>query len=325
MRTIAFLLSFALALAVGACTSDSSPGGGPGGSGTTDVASLDGSALSDTPAGDSGSSLVKDNGESAADEGENPCPERPPESGSSCEGDATCKYGQDCCCGECFDALVCSCGGSKWGCYFPDACLLPPCVDAGSLDTGADADEPAIDGGSSDGGAADAGEAPDAGEEDAGEQEDGGSAALPEGKCRSDGDCDRNMESCQGPGDRASCGICRNPEQPCTEDSECQGDTVCDYAREGCPTCDGGMECIARCGGTAGCREGETCNQAGHCVDAPCSSDGDCPELFMCNSAASAPVCKRRGCQDDAGCPAGGHCVNGLCWPVFGTCQLPAA
>jgi hypothetical protein len=325
MRALSIVISSAFVLAIGACTSDSSPGGAglPGGS---DVPALDGSALADTPAVDTGNALAEDTGEPTADEGENLCPERPPESGSSCEGDATCKYGQDCCCGECHDALVCTCGSTKWGCYFTDACLLPPCVDAGSLDTGASSDAGATDTGAQiDAGAEDAG-APDTGSSDGGPPEDSGSAAtLPEGKCRSDGDCERDMESCHGPGDPMNCGICRQLEQPCTEDSDCEGERVCDFGREGCPPCDWGKECVAKCGGTAGCREGETCDEAGHCVDKPCANDQDCPELFLCNSSAEAPVCKRRSCQDDAGCPAGGHCVNGTCWPTFGSCMLPAA
>jgi len=288
------------------------------------VPAIDGSALADTPGGDSSTTLTKDTGEAATDEVENPCPDKPPESGAFCEGDATCKYGQECCCGECFDALVCTCGGTKWGCYFTDACLLPPCVDAGSLDTGGSADAPLTDGGGTDGGVSDGGEAPDTGGADIPAEDGGSPGDLPEGKCRSDADCSaERFESCHGPGDPTVCGICREPEEPCTEDNECEGDTVCEHARGTCPTCSGEMECVPRCGGSAGCLEGEACNEAGHCVDAPCSNDSDCPDLFLCNSSATAPSCKRRGCQDDAGCPADGRCVRDLCWDTFGTCMPP--
>lgn len=59
--------------------------------------------------------------------------------GASCSASGqVCKIGKECCCGECFDSLVCSCGGGTWNCYYTDACMIPACPDAS--DAGPDMD-----------------------------------------------------------------------------------------------------------------------------------------------------------------------------------------
>ena len=68
------------------------------------------------------------------------CPEDFPAPGVACEGEMKCTYGEECCCGECFDSLVCQCFGGSFGCYYTDACLggnwcaMPPCCEAGGAD-----------------------------------------------------------------------------------------------------------------------------------------------------------------------------------------------
>jgi len=58
------------------------------------------------------------------------CPPSEPEPDSSCDGydnGLMCVYGQECCCGECFDSFKCSCEGGQWVCLNTYACLLLPC------------------------------------------------------------------------------------------------------------------------------------------------------------------------------------------------------
>ena len=56
------------------------------------------------------------------------CPVEAP-IGGICEGEFTCTYGEECCCGECYDSLVCQCMGGEFGCYYTDACMIPWCVE----------------------------------------------------------------------------------------------------------------------------------------------------------------------------------------------------
>lgn len=55
------------------------------------------------------------------------CPSAEP-FGDACAVDGLeCSWGTECCCGECFPSLVCTCYGGTWGCYATDACMIPGC------------------------------------------------------------------------------------------------------------------------------------------------------------------------------------------------------
>lgn len=60
------------------------------------------------------------------------CPESQPGPGGSCGGFQeflSCGYDEECCCGDCFDAIVCECSGTQWACFSTDACLEAPCAE----------------------------------------------------------------------------------------------------------------------------------------------------------------------------------------------------
>ena len=58
---------------------------------------------------------------------ENSCPKEQPGLGTSCSvpDDLECKYGEECCCGECSHSLVLSCFGGVWGGFHTDFCFRP--------------------------------------------------------------------------------------------------------------------------------------------------------------------------------------------------------
>jgi hypothetical protein len=52
-----------------------------------------------------------------------------------------CEIGQECCCGQCYPSLVCTCGaaGQAWSCSNTDACMISSCPDViGEVDTAGD-------------------------------------------------------------------------------------------------------------------------------------------------------------------------------------------
>lgn len=67
------------------------------------------------------------------------CPAEPPFGSEACQGELTCTYGEECCCGECHDSLVCQCMGGEFGCYYTDACMVPWCVEPPCCEPGDDA------------------------------------------------------------------------------------------------------------------------------------------------------------------------------------------
>jgi len=65
------------------------------------------------------------------DAGSEACPATEP-IGESCSTDGLqCNYGQECCCGQCYNAIECTCQGTSFACMYTDACLIPGCPDAG--------------------------------------------------------------------------------------------------------------------------------------------------------------------------------------------------
>lgn len=70
-----------------------------------------------------------------------PCPDSPPIGDGACTPGTSCAYGEECCCGECYDSLVCNCADDgTFACYNTDACYGgggwcdPPCCDTGTGD-----------------------------------------------------------------------------------------------------------------------------------------------------------------------------------------------
>jgi len=50
------------------------------------------------------------------------CPPVPPTI-PNCQGNMVCRYGQECCCGNCFPSEVYTCAGGQWNRMFTDACM----------------------------------------------------------------------------------------------------------------------------------------------------------------------------------------------------------
>lgn len=55
------------------------------------------------------------------------CPPQAPESGTSCQGNMKCMYGEECCCGSCFPSVTLTCDMGQWYSMFSEACMTPPC------------------------------------------------------------------------------------------------------------------------------------------------------------------------------------------------------
>lgn len=54
------------------------------------------------------------------------CPATEPEfqGGESCSTEGLeCRYGEECCCGQCYDSYICNCRDGVWSCYYTDSCL----------------------------------------------------------------------------------------------------------------------------------------------------------------------------------------------------------
>ena len=147
-------------------------------------------------------------------------------------------------------------------------------------------------------------------------------STLPGGRCHSNADCVSGQQYCAAPGGPAACGICRHPVMTCASDVACRAaGQVCEPFTGPC-TCQQESGCTAKCGTAAGdrhCGTLQACNDAGHCVDKVCATEGDCPANFTCGGG-TAPHCARTTCTSDDGCPDG-RCVNGTCRDDLGTCE----
>ena len=242
----------------------------------------------DVPTVDDGGGPLND-----ADTGTGQCPaEDAIDFGASCDFSETCRYGTECCCGECYDSLVCECIGGATACYYTDACSIPACPDAAVSDVVSDAINPG-----------DAG--PDAG-------------GLGEGQCETEADCDSTIFAlCWAPDEQLPCGVCFSPPETCADDSACKAidpTTIC--KTEKC-ACSGEKTCQQGClDQDSNCGPGQTCATDGNCVATSCSSASDCPTNFQCGQAGT---CERKPCSDSATCT--GYCVKGLCYDDPGYCS----
>lgn len=57
------------------------------------------------------------------------CPAEAPEPGAACDADegTSCGWGEECCCGGCYDSFGCTCSGGQWACFATDACFIESC------------------------------------------------------------------------------------------------------------------------------------------------------------------------------------------------------
>lgn len=72
--------------------------------------------------------------------GGEPCPAQEAVIGASCDAASQegkqCTYGEECCCGQCYPSLVCTCSGGQYACLSTDACLRPGCPGECSREVG---------------------------------------------------------------------------------------------------------------------------------------------------------------------------------------------
>jgi hypothetical protein len=66
-------------------------------------------------------------------DGGNGCPASADDAlGAACSSAGLlCEYGQECCCGQCYPSISCTCDGNLFACHATDACFRPDCPDAG--------------------------------------------------------------------------------------------------------------------------------------------------------------------------------------------------
>ncbi len=257
-----------------------------------------------------------------------------------------CTYGTECCCGECFDSLVCTCMGGTFGCYHTDACLMPSCEGA-CCTLGKEGEchyygeTPhlcaAVDG-SEKGRCMPVQQHPscwdDAQCED-GEECVGAWACacdadcdgedvpgtctpkqpVPDGCCLDDSDCDKGIDMAfvcvQGPAELLGVCLPLAGQGSCWSHSDCSQGQYC----EGPTVCPCGADCLIP-------------NAPGQCVEpaksGPCYEDSQCSDGEFCVGAKACGP----GEDDPFWCePAPGKCQaapdQGLCWSDT-HCQWPA-
>jgi hypothetical protein len=246
------------------------------------------------------------------------CPAEMPGADDACVDGTVCAYGQECCCGECFDSLVCNCSDGQFACYNTDACYggnwcgQPPCCNpAQGMDLCADWQD-----GSS------CQKLPGA---------DYGKCLMPvkAPSCWTHADC-ADGETCQG------AAVC-----PCDADCDMEdtpGTCVNTELPQGCCFDDG--DCDLDADAAFVCSWNDMSGDWGRCLwlpdDGSCWDDGDCAPGEVCNGAQYCPCDALCGmadmpgkCMDpnqagDVGDPCGqdgGPCKTGLvcCYP----CGIP--
>jgi hypothetical protein len=247
------------------------------------------------------------------------CPDAPPEGDATCSGDLTCTYGEECCCGDCFDSLVCNCTDEgTFVCFNTDACYgggwcgqAPCCLGGGGYGVCKEWNEST--------------ECMLLNDQEAGKC----LAPVKSPSCWSDADC----------GDGGHCEgamIC-----PCNADCDMEdtpGQCKIEELPPGCcfndEDCDKGTDAAYVCGWN------EMSSDWGRCMWLPqeggCWDDSDCTEGKVCNGAFYCPCDALCGAPDipgtcmapdekgDVGDPCGqngGDCKEGLscCYP----CGIP--
>jgi hypothetical protein len=222
------------------------------------------------------------------------CPAASPGPGDECEGSMVCRYGQECCCGECYDSLVCQCAGGSFACYATDACLRPGCEDFPCCRVGEDWEcQNLIPGGV----------CVPMGPEGMGKC----MVPAPDPFCWHDGDCDDG--------------------KTCREAAVCPCDAACDME-------DAPGWCLPASLPTGCCTEDDHCDRGtgmawtcaflpehgeGECKTLPpqgkCWDNGDCPDGKRCHGATFCP------CSTPCGMPEGmGDCIDAVLGDVGDPC-----
>jgi hypothetical protein len=134
-------------------------------------------------------------------------------------------------------------------------------------------------------------------------------------ECHGQGDCgpSPSLLFCRPPGVSLGCGSCIAIANPCTADSDCAADTICDVPWCGC----GRKTCIPGCR-SGSCPEGQTCGDNNRCAAIACTpGDNACSPDFACDSGH----CARKTCKADADCSSA--CLDGTCYSAPGACTMP--
>lgn len=180
------------------------------------------------------------------------CPAEAPIGVGVCGEPTTCEYGEECCCGQCYPSLVCSCGAAGWSCYATDACMIAGCPCHGDADCS-----------------------------------NSQSCAAPDdpGSC---GNCQEPVSTCTQDVDCASTPgtVCDVPKDGCFCDPSPQCIPACS-AVQGCAegeSCAAGHCVPTPCTTGADCPTFFTCEQdaAGQCARATCSDDAACGAVGSC-------------------------------------------
>ena len=141
--------------------------------------------------------------------------------------------------------------------------------------------------------------------------------------CHGDADCTAEMgDMCFYPGQPLGCGICMEPFETCSADTDCAATMICEQSGPEDCLCSPETICKPGCTGAADCGAGETC-EAMHCVAIKCTDDAGCPVDFTCEGDQAVLImgggeCQRATCKDDKDCS--GYCVQGKCYDSLGTC-----
>jgi len=145
----------------------------------------------------------------------------------------------------------------------------------------------------------------------------GGGVVLMPGECRTQADC-MNGELCLSPDAEPLCGVCYQPQNPCTTDAACAAvdpATICEKPACSC----GESECLPGCMSDAECPAWQFCSPGHRCTPDPCATDADCGANIGCDMATK--TCARKACMTDAQCED--ICVNGACFDKAGACTIP--
>jgi hypothetical protein len=253
------------------------------------------------------------------------CPATDPAPNGVCLGDDTCRYGQECCCGECSASFVCTCAGGHWACYYTDFCMRPDCGDASTPDAGGEiALDVGFDAAPVDTAEPDADAGGDTWVDDLGGDT---SATCPveaplgvQGSCEAGQRCEYGEECC--------CGAC-SPSMVCACSGGAWGCHSTDFCMiPGCPDDappDGLCRTAADCEMAAGCRDADDPSPCGICrhPEITCEADVDCEAGWVCETVQPPALCLcevtrlcQPACGPDLPCPSGQACAAGHCAPA---------
>ena len=152
--------------------------------------------------------------------------------------------------------------------------------------------------------------------------------------------CSELDAPCGGCPDGRSCIDAKCITSGCSVDADCVQPGYCqtisglcsgepDSAETCQPPCTDGQICLGLVCQVPPCRFDDDCpasqrcriddgNRLGDCIDIECSTDANCRDTFVCNTATSRCM---EPCTSDASCPAGYQCYNGHCDELPPECE----